>query len=110
MHEIQTGTGSRSGKIHMDPDELATIIKYLEAIFKELETNAVPNIQKLKNIEFYTAGKAKNAMQVYPQANEKVLDLKDHYIRSSSLVFDILDKMIKTDKDLAEQVIAKLRV
>ncbi|PKR82663.1 hypothetical protein [Heyndrickxia camelliae] len=104
------GDGGSGVLISMDPDELTTIIQYLKKISEELQQNAVPNIEKFGNLEYYTAGKAKKAMEVYPKANEKILDLVENYERASSLVYDILIKMIQTDQTIAEQIIAKLGV
>lgn len=102
--------GGSGTLIDVNPDEIATIVNYLNDIIKELETNAAPNIKKLGNLHYYVEGKAKKTMEVYGEANEKVMDLYDHYCRSASLVVDILTTMVKTDKAIAEQVIAKLGV
>ncbi len=106
MSKAQGGSGGQ--KIHVNPDEITTIYKQLEAIINELETNAMPNIQKLGSLNFYTEGKAMKAMEVYPEANQKVSDLLDHYIRAETLVIDILNTMMQADKEIAEQIIGKL--
>lgn len=98
------------GLIQVNPDEIATIFNHLQKIITELKKNAEPNIQKLGNLDFYTEGKAMEAMKVYADANKKVLDLSDQYTRASTLVIDILNTMMKADKDIAEQIIAKLEV
>ncbi|NMD71591.1 hypothetical protein HHO41_14910 [Bacillus sp. DNRA2] len=108
MHKAHGGTGG--AKILVNPDEITTIYNYLQEILTELKTNAEPNIQKLSNLDFYTDGKAMEVMKVYHEANEKVMDLSDQYIRASSLVIDILNTMMKADNEIAQQIIAKLEV
>ncbi|MFB6468427.1 hypothetical protein ACE38V_16760 [Cytobacillus sp. Hz8] len=110
MHKAVMGDGGSELLINVNPDEITTVFKYLEKILTELESNAAPNIEKLGNLEFYTAGKAMTAMEVYPEANEKILDLYDNYFRASTLVLDILNTMITVDETLAKEVIAKLGV
>jgi len=110
MLSAQAADGGSGVLINMDPDELTTIIQYLKKIAEELQQNAIPNIEKLGNLGYYTSGKAKKAMEIYPKANEKILDLVENYERASSLVYDILIKMIQTDEAIAEQIIAKLGV
>lgn len=104
------GSNSSSQLINIDPDEITTIYKLLLGIIMELETNATPNIEKLGNLHYYTAGKAKKSMEVYADANKKVLDLYDNYSRAGTLVIDILNTMIQADEAIAEQIIAKLGV
>ncbi len=104
---MSDGGGGSSLKVLMNPDELMEVITYLNDIFTEIETKAMPNIEKLGSLKFYTDGKAKEAMEVYAEANLKVQDLFDHYYRASSLVFDILETMVQTDSALAEQIWAK---
>lgn len=105
--QMSDGGGGSSQMVLMNPDELMEVITYLNEIFTEIETRALPNIEKLGNVKFYTDGKAKEAMEVYAEANIKIQDLFDHYYRASSLVFDILNTMIQTDSALAEQIRAK---
>lgn len=97
-----------SQSIAINPDEITTIYNQLLEIITELESNVTPNVEKLSQLNYYTDGKAKKAMEVYAEANEKVLDLQDNYMRASTLVIDILNTMIETDAKLAEQIIAKL--
>jgi len=104
------GSSSSSQLINIDPDEITTIYKLLLGIIMDLETNAAPNIEKLGNFHYYTAGKAKKTMEVYADANKKVLDLYDNYSRAGTLVIDILNTMIQADEAIAEQIIAKLGV
>lgn len=101
------GVGS-APQITINPDEIATIYKSLVEIMTELESNVTPNVEKLGQLKYYTEGKAKKAMEVYAEANEKVLELQDNYARASTLVIDILDTMVQTDADVAEQIFAKL--
>ena len=103
------GSGS-SLLININPDEMTTIFTFLQAIITELETNAAPNIEKLGNIDYYTEGKAKKTMEVYAEANQKVMDLYENYSRAAALVIDILNTMMQADEAIAEQIIAKLGV
>lgn len=107
--QVSDGGGS-SEQININPDEITTIYKLLMGIIMDLETNAAPNIEKLGNLHYYTAGKAKKTMEAYPEANKKILDLYDNYSRAGALVIDILNTMIQTDEKIAEQIIAKLGV
>ncbi|MCM3603316.1 hypothetical protein M3175_21590 [Robertmurraya korlensis] len=111
MHKAVEGGGGGSSKlININPDEMTTIFKYLDKILNELESNAAPNIEKLGNLNYYTEGKAKKTMEVYAEANQKVMDLYDNYTRASTLVVDILNTMMEADAAIAEQIIAKLGV
>ncbi|AZU60155.1 hypothetical protein [Neobacillus mesonae] len=111
MLKAMAGEGGGSGLlININPDEITTIYKHLLAIITELENNAVPNIERLGNIDYYTEGKAQKTMAVYPEANRKVMDLYDNYSRAAALVVDILNTMIQTDENIAQQIIAKLEV
>ena len=58
----------------------------------------------------YIVGKFNTAMEVYAEANEKVLDLQDNYIRASTLVIDTLITMMEADAAIAKQIIAKLEL
>ena len=102
--------GGGSNLININPDEITTIYRLLQGIITELETNAAPNIEKLVNLDYYHEGKAKKAMEVYAEANQKVMDLHDNYSRAATLVIDILNTMIQADETIAEQIIAKLGV
>ncbi|WP_160724837.1 hypothetical protein [Bacillus sp. USDA818B3_A] len=102
--------GGGSSLININPDEITTIFQLLQGIIIELETNAAPNIEKLGNLDYYQEGKAKKAMEVYAEANQKVMDLHDNYTRAATLVIDILNTMIQADEAIAEQIIAKLGV
>ncbi|MEH7107134.1 hypothetical protein [Bacillus sp. JJ1764] len=105
------GDGGGSGLlVNINPDEITTIYKLLQGILTELETNAAPNIEKLGNLGYYEEGKAKKAMEVYAEANQKVMDLHDNYSRAATLVIDILNTMIQADEAIAEQIMAKLGV
>ncbi|CDQ40390.1 MULTISPECIES: hypothetical protein [Virgibacillus] len=105
-----SGSGGGGAQINVHPDEITTIYNQLQAIIAELESSVTPNIQKLGEIDYYQAGKAKPAMEVYAEANEKLMDLYDNYVRASTLVIDVLNTMIETDQAIAEQIIAKLEV
>jgi len=107
---LKADGGGSSLLINVNPDEMTTIFTFLQAIITELETNAAPNIEKLGSLDYYTEGKAKKAMEVYAEANQKVMDLYDNYSRAAALVIDILNTMMQTDEAIAEQIIAKLGV
>lgn len=102
--------GGGSGTIDVNPDEITTVFNYLNRILSELEETAIPNIKKLSSLDYYTAGRAMKAMAVYDEANEKIMDLYDHYSRAATLVMDILLTMMEVDQQIAEQIIAKLEV
>lgn len=108
MHKADGGGSSLL--ININPDEMTTIFTFLHDIITELETNAVPAIEKLGHIDYYTEGKAKKTMEVYAEANQKVMDLYDNYSRAAALVTDILNTMMQADEAIAEQIIAKLGV
>ena len=107
---LKADGGGSSLLININPDEMTTIFTFLQAIIKELETNAAPNIEKLGNIDYYTEGKAKKTMEVYAEANQKIMDLYENYSRAAALVIDILNTMMQADEAIAEQIIAKLGV
>ncbi|MEN1967627.1 hypothetical protein WMZ97_06050 [Lentibacillus sp. N15] len=105
------GAGAGAGvTIDISPDEITTIYNQLQDIITELESNTTPNIEKLGKLNFYKAGKAKESMEVFADANEKLNDLYENYVRASTLVIDVLNKMIEADQAVAEQIIAKLEV
>ncbi|QTN00539.1 MULTISPECIES: DUF5344 family protein [Bacillaceae] len=112
MHKAAAmgSTGVGGAKINVNPDEITSIFNQLESIISELESNATPYIKKLGELDYYKAGKAKEAMEAYDEANEKFMDLYDNYVRASTLVIDVLNTMIETDQAIAEQIIAKLEV
>ncbi|MEN2768985.1 hypothetical protein [Ornithinibacillus xuwenensis] len=112
MHKLieTAGTASGASNITINTDEITSIFNQLQAIITELESNVTPNIQRLGELDFYQDGKAKKAMEAYGEANEKMLDLYDNYLRASSLVIEVLNKMMATDQAVAEQIIAKLEV
>ncbi|MFA9457725.1 hypothetical protein ACERJO_13265 [Halalkalibacter sp. AB-rgal2] len=96
--------------ITVDPDVITSVYSQLDDIIIELESEALPAIKELGRLRFYEAGEAIEAMEVYPEANEKFQDLLDNYMRASTLVVDILVTMIETDEAIAEQIFAALEV
>lgn len=54
-----TDSGGQGLTINVDPGEMATICKYLDAIFLELETRAVPNLEKLNQIHYFITQQVK---------------------------------------------------
>lgn len=107
---MHTSQGSSASSITIDPTEITNIYKTLLAIMTELESNALPAIEKIKDTNFYKAGKAMEAMEAYPDANEKFMELQDHYARISTLVIHTLEKMIETDEAIAAKIIEALEV
>lgn len=107
IHTASVGGGSGS-LISINPDEITTIFNHLQAIVSDLESNVVPNVKKLKRVNYYSAGKAMKAVEASKDANNKTLDLLDHYYRVSSLVVETLQSMIEADEAIAERIIAAL--
>lgn len=103
-------TAGSGTTINVRADELTSVFLKLEEIITELESGALPNISKLGELNFYEEGKAKEAMEVYAEANQKMVDLFDNYMRASTLVIDTLNQMMETDQAIAEQIIARLEV
>ncbi|MFJ6413332.1 MULTISPECIES: hypothetical protein [Terribacillus] len=99
-----------SGKITVDPIEITDMYKQLMAIMEDLQSNAVPAIENIKNTKFYQEGKAMEAIEAYPEANDKFMELQDHYARISSLVIETLNTMIETDEAIALKIIDALEV
>ncbi|WP_062052304.1 hypothetical protein [Bacillus sp. JCM 19034] len=98
----------RSVGITVDPDVITAIFKDLLDIIAELESEALPAIKELGRLRFYQSGQAMEAMEVYPEANEKFHDLFDNYLRASTLVMDVLVTMAETDQAIAEQILTAL--
>jgi hypothetical protein len=107
---VRTSAVGSGTAINVRADELTSIYTKLEGIITELESNAVPNISRLSELDYYEEGKAKEAMEVYAEANQKMLDLFDNYMRASALVIDVLNTMMEADQAIAEQIIARLEV
>ncbi|QXE02886.1 hypothetical protein [Terribacillus sp. DMT04] len=107
MHASQ---GSSTASITIDPAEITSIYKALLAIMNDLESNALPAINKIKDSNFYKSGKAMKAIEAYPDANDKFMELQDHYARISTLVVHTLEKMIETDQAIAAKIIDELEV
>src|SRR5690554_4520985 len=105
---VMSNGGGSAPLITVNPDEMTTIHTSIQEIITELESNVTPNVEKLGQLKYYTDGKAKEAMEIYAEANEKVLDLQDNYVRASTLVIDTLMTMMEADAAIAEQIIAKL--
>jgi uncharacterized protein YukE len=107
---VMSNGGGSSSLINVNSDEMITIFNYLQEIITELESNVTPNTEKLGQIKYYSEGKAKKAMEVYADANAKVMDLQDNYVRAQTLVIDILNTMMEADAAIAQQIIAKLEL
>ncbi|WP_088840578.1 hypothetical protein [Listeria sp. ILCC797] len=110
MAQLTMGGAGASSTIEINPDEMTHIAKELLAMANEFESVIQPAVTKLKSTKYVTAGEAKKAMAKVDEANERVMELKDHYERSSSLVFDILNTMVQADQEVAEKVIAALQI
>lgn len=107
---VMSSGGGSAPLITINPDEMTTIHTSIQEIITELESNVTPNVEKLGQLKYYTDGKAKEAMEIYAEANQKVLDLQDNYIRASTLVIDTLNTMMEADAAIAEKIIAKLEL
>lgn len=108
--DSKTSSVSTAGNISISPEEMTAIVKQLDEIMTELQSNALPAIETLKNLEFYKEGKAIEAIQAYPEAINKFMELSDNYGRASTLVFDTLQTMIETDEQIAQRIIEALEV
>ncbi|MFP7493409.1 hypothetical protein SFC66_06425 [Terribacillus saccharophilus] len=97
-------------RITINPEQLTNVFNQLLAIVQELETNALPAIEEISDTAFYTDGKAKDAMDVYAEANRKFLELMLHYDRIATLVNDTLLQMALTDRLIADRIIAAMEV
>ncbi|MBC1521687.1 hypothetical protein ACSMFR_12690 [Listeria aquatica] len=104
-----SGAGG-SGTISINPDELTHIANELMAIANEFESVIAPAIKNINQQNYVTAGKAKKAMKKVSDANDRVLELQDHYSRASSLVFETLNAMIQADQEVGEKIIASLNI
>jgi hypothetical protein len=107
---LHASQGSSAASITIDPTEITSIYKALLAIMNDLESNALPAINKIKDSNFYKSGKAMEAIEAYPDANDKFMELQDHYTRISTLVVHTLEKMIETDQAIAAKIIDELEV
>jgi len=103
-------TGGGAVPINIEADEITSMFQQLETILIEFETNVMPNVEELGDLEFYTAGKAKKAMDAYQDANAKVMEIHSHYKRASMLVIETLNEMMAADAMVAAQIIGKLRI
>ncbi|MFP7492935.1 hypothetical protein SFC66_04025 [Terribacillus saccharophilus] len=96
--------------ITINPEQMTDVFNQLMAIVTELQSNALPAIDEIAATEFYKQGNAKDAIAAYPEANEKFLELMQHYNRIATLVNDTLYQMIMTDEYLAIRIKAALEV
>lgn len=96
--------------ITINPEQMTDVYNRLLSIVTELQTNAIPAIQEIMGLEFYKEGKAIDAIAAYPEANEKFLELMEHYSRISTLVNDTLYQMMQTDTFAAVRIMAALEV
>ena len=103
-------TGGGSVPINIEADEITSMYQQLESILIEFESNVLPNVEQLGDSQFYTAGKAKEAMDVYHEANTKVMEIYNHYERASMLVIETLNDMMEADAAIASQIIGKLGI
>src|SRR5690625_527828 len=108
LHTLDAGGGGV--KININVDEITSIYQKMEAILVEFENNIFPADEQIGNLNFYEAGKAKKAMEVYKEANAKVTEIYNHYDRASTLVIDTLNQMMAADREIALQIIEKLEL
>ncbi|EUJ33937.1 hypothetical protein MFLO_01925 [Listeria floridensis FSL S10-1187] len=110
MAQQQMGGYTSSNGITINPEEMTHIAKDLLAIAGEFEHVIGPAINTLKSANYVTAGDAKKTMESVPDANERVLELRDHYERSSTLVFQILNEMVQADEKIGQEIAAALNI
>lgn len=108
MHD--GGGGSAAPKIEVSVDDITLIYQQIESILNEFESNVMPNVESLGNNDFYTSGKAQEAMEAFQDANEKVLEVFGHYNRAAILVIEVLEEMMGIDEQIALQIIEKLEL
>lgn len=106
---LMDGGGVRA-EINIDVDEITLIYQQIESILNEFEGTIIPSIEKLKTNDFYSSGKAKKAMDAFPEANEKITEIYNHYARASLLVIDTLTSMMEADRTIALEIIEKLEL
>lgn len=102
--------GSTSEKIHVKADELTEVYNQLNTMFEDLNLHLNFYINKIKDNTFYTAGEAKETVDTLGEANEKFLELVDHYNRASTLITFSLNEMMENDEAVAERIIGNLKV
>jgi len=107
-HVMATGGGGT--QIQISVDEITLIYQQLESILTEFESNILPDIENLSACNFYQSGKAKKAMDAFPEANEKIMEIYTHYARASTLVIDTLNTMMEADETIAREIIEKLEL
>lgn len=100
--------GSVRKQILVNAEELTTIYNHLLVIVSDLEEYVVPNVEKLKNLNYYTAGEALDAVEASKRGNERIYDLLDHYNRLASLIIEALQSMMERDEAVAQHIIAAL--
>lgn len=96
--------------IEMRASEITTICNQLQRVITELETNAIDQIDKIENIQFYREGKAKATIEAYTSANKKIIEMLEHYQRAQTLIIDVLEQMMRTDQEIATKIIESLEM
>lgn len=105
-----TESSGGASQIAINAIEVTNMANQLTKVLHEMEAHTLVAIQKIGKSNFYLEGKAKEAMDVQKQANEKVLEMYVHYQRAQTLVIQTLDEMIKKDGEIAEQIFNKLEI
>lgn len=95
-------------KIEIDPTEIINIGRQLEKITSELETNAMQKIYEIDATKFYLDGQALRTMNELTSANERIIEVYEHYQRAQILVLDILDEMMQKDQEIANKIFKEL--
>ncbi|MBC6310988.1 hypothetical protein HCJ66_15750 [Listeria sp. FSL L7-1582] len=101
------GAGGGAADISISVDEISTIYNKINAINLELETINTKT-DSIAAITFYEEGKAKKAMDVYKDANKKVMDLYDNYAQIANLVAYTINAMKEQDESLGQEFYEKL--
>lgn len=104
------GVGGGAPKIEMSAAEITNLFNQLQRIVVELETNALSQIDNIDRTTFYKAGKAQAAINVHTDANNKIIELYNHYQRAQTLLMETLEKMIVADQAIASQIIERLEI
>lgn len=107
---LMAGGGGVRAEINIDVDEITLIYQQIESILSEFDETIIPSIEKLKANDFYTSGKAKETMEAFPEANEKITEIYNHYARASLLVIETLTSMMEADRTIALEIIEKLEL
>jgi len=97
-------TAKSNQKIVIRDEEHKEISTQLKAIRDELDQKLNSAIAKMKGTTFYTAGKAKETVDLLGTINNKFLELVDHYEFAAKAVTHSLDTMNEQDQMIGSQI------